>query len=101
MIDLMLEDIKGNSSVESITKKPKQVVAVQCPCVALYCHFQKSKKSLLTCCSLPFPMVARTRCSSICNIIISQVFNNNILKIILLISNLFSTTIVLHITLSN
>ena len=52
MIDLMIEDIKGNSSVESITKKPKQVVAVQCPCVALYCHFQKSKKSLLTCCSL-------------------------------------------------
>ena len=97
MIDLMLEDIKGSGSVESI----KQVVAVQCPCVALYCHFQKSKKSLLTCCSLPFPMVARTRCSSICNIIISQVFNNNILKIILLISNLFSTTIVLHITLSN
>ena len=99
MIDLMLEDIKGNSSVESITKKPKQVVAVQCPCVALYCHFQKSKKSLLTCCSLPFPMLARTRCLSSCNISISRVFNNKILKINL--SVIYFLLLCLHIMLSN
>ena len=49
--------------------KMKQVVAVRCPCVALYCHFLKDKWILRSCCSLLLPMLVCTRHISSCIII--------------------------------
>ena len=40
-------------------ERTKRAVAVQCPCVALYCHFQKGKESLHA--SMPFSPFIRVR----------------------------------------
>ena len=46
--------VRGKSTINwnYPLSKATELVAVQCPCVALYCRYQKDQENMQTCCSL-------------------------------------------------
>ena len=64
--------VRGKSTINWNYPLPKatELVAVQCPCVALYCRYQKDHENMQTCCSLspslscPYSFARASNCNS-------------------------------------